>query len=205
MPISSPSGIWSSNSGSTLAGSLEPVALAGAQSTSRFSGPSARRQGIWTVSVFCRRHKVVSSGTAQSRVRQLQQAGHHPSRLPRRHCRSDQWRNNGNQLEQDLDRQTELDRCIQEHRWAARAPVMRRKPGHVLVQPDQQRTAPPQRRSVAGPVRRAVAGRGWLAHAPRLTAWIHDVNPPPTELCNMCNRPLRKRDLRSCCWRVTGC
>ena len=27
-------------------------------STSRFSGPSARRQGIWTASVFCRRHRV---------------------------------------------------------------------------------------------------------------------------------------------------
>lgn len=42
----------------------------------------------------------------------FQQAGNHPSRLSGRHCRSDQWRSNGNQLEQDLDRQTELDRRI---------------------------------------------------------------------------------------------
>ena len=41
-----------------LAGSLEPVALTGSLSTSRFSGPSVRRQGIWTTSVFCLRHSV---------------------------------------------------------------------------------------------------------------------------------------------------
>lgn len=73
--------------------------------------------------------------SAQSRVvrhspvqaRQRQQAGHHAGRLPQR------------QLEQDLDRQTELDRRIGEYRWSARAPVMRRKPGHLFVQPYQQR------------------------------------------------------------------
>ena len=42
-----------------LAGSLEPVALTGSLSTSRLRGPSTRRQGIWTATVFCRRHKVV--------------------------------------------------------------------------------------------------------------------------------------------------
>jgi hypothetical protein len=36
-------------------------------STSRLSGPSARRYGIWTASVFCRRHIVKNSGTVQSR------------------------------------------------------------------------------------------------------------------------------------------
>jgi hypothetical protein len=58
-------------------------------------------------------------------VRHLQQARHHACRLPQA------------QLEQDLDHQTELDRYIGKHRRAAGAPVMRRKPGHVLVQPDQ--------------------------------------------------------------------
>jgi len=56
-------------------------------------------------------------------ARHLQQAGNHPSRLPQR------------QFEQDLDRQAELDRGIREHRRAAWAPVMRRKPGHLFVQP----------------------------------------------------------------------
>ena len=51
---------------------------------------------------------------------------------------------------------------------------MRRAPGHVLVDPDQQRPPLAQRRVVAGPVRRAIAGGRWLAHAARLTAWIRE-------------------------------
>ena len=62
------------------------------------------------------------------------------------------------QLEQDLDGQTELDRCIREDRRATGAAIMRREPGHLLVQPDQQRSALAQRSRVAGPVRRAIAG-----------------------------------------------
>ena len=61
---------------------------------------------------------------------------------------------------------------------------MRREPSHLLVQPNQQRPALAQRRSVAGPVRRSVTGGEWFAHAPRLTAWIHNVNPRRSELCN---------------------
>ena len=49
-----------------LAGSLEPVALPGSMSTSRFSGPGARRLGICTVMVFSRRLRVEKSGTGQS-------------------------------------------------------------------------------------------------------------------------------------------
>ncbi len=62
-------------------------------------------------------------------------AGHHALGLSRRHCRSDQWRSNGDQLEQGLDRQAELDRGIGEHRRTSRSAVMQRKPGHLLVQP----------------------------------------------------------------------
>jgi len=111
-------------------------------------------------------------GHGPVKVRHPQQAGHHSSRLPQR------------QFEQDLDGQTELDRGIREHRRATGAAVMRREPGHLLVQPDQQRAPLAQRRRVAGPVRRAIAGGCWLAHAVCLTAWIHDVNPPRSELCN---------------------
>ena len=70
---------------------------------------------------------------------------------------------------------------------------MWRKPGHVLVQPDQQGSALAQRRRVTGPIRRAVAGGGWLAHATRLTAWIRDVNPWETGFCNNALR-IREND-----------
>ena len=114
--------------------------------------------------------RIVRNGPVQAR--HLQKAGHHPGRLPKR------------QLEQHLDGQTELDRRIGEYRRATGLAVMRREPGHLLVQPDQQRSALAQGGSVAGPVRRAVAGGCRLAHAGRLTARIHDVNPPRSEFCN---------------------
>ena len=114
--------------------------------------------------------RTVRHGPVQ--VRQLQQAGNDLCRLPAR------------RLEQNLDRQTELDCCVQERSRPTGTAIMRREPGHVLVQPDQQRTAPAKRGSVTGPVCRAVAGGGWLAHATRLTAWIHVVNPRQAVLCN---------------------
>ena len=55
----------------------------------------------------------------------------------------------------------------------------------------------------AGEFGRANSGCG-SAHAPQLPRWIHEMNPS-CDLCNMCNRPVRKRDLRSCFWRVIGC
>ena len=115
-------------------------------STSRFSGPSARRYRIWTAQRLLpsAQRRVIRDRPVQ--VRQLQKAGNHPGRLPER------------QLEKNLDRQTKLDCRIGEHRWSAGAAVMRCEPGHRLVQPDQQRTAFAQRRRVAGPVPGAVAG-----------------------------------------------
>ena len=96
---------------------------------------------------------------------QTQEARDHPGCLPER------------QLEQNLERQAELDRGIRKDRRASWASLMRRVPGHLLVQPDQQRPALPERIVVGGPVCRAVAGGLGLAHAARLTAWIPDVNP----------------------------
>ena len=54
----------------------------------------------------------------------LQQAGHHPGRLP-------EW-----QLEKDPDGQAEPERRIRKHRRTTGAAVRRRGPGHLLVQPD---------------------------------------------------------------------
>jgi hypothetical protein len=88
--------------------------------------------------------RVIQHGPVQTR--HLHQAGHHPGGLPER------------QLEQDLNRQAEPDRRITEHRRSTGLAVRRRKPGHPLVQPDQQRSALAQRRCVVGPVRRAVTG-----------------------------------------------
>ncbi len=65
---------------------------------------------------------------------------------------------------------------------------MRREPGHIRIQPDQQRPALSQRSIVVRPVGRAVAGGVRLAHAIRLTAWIRDVNPLPPEFCNNASR-----------------
>lgn len=61
---------------------------------------------------------------------------------------------------------------------------MRRVPGHLSVQPDQQRPALAQGGVVVTPVRRAVAGRLGLTHAARLTKWIPDLNPARREFCN---------------------
>gem|GEM_PF-1515539 len=94
-----------------------------------------------------------------------QQTGDHPGGLPER------------ELKQHLYRQAELDSRIRKDRRAPLTALMRRVPGHLLVQPDQQRPALPERIVVGGPVRRAVAGGLGLAHAARLTAWIPDVNP----------------------------
>ncbi len=88
------------------------------------------------------------------------------------------------QLEQNLERQAELDRGIRKDRRAPWASLMRHVPDHLLVQPDQQRPALPERIVVGGPVCRAVAGGLGLAHAARLTAWIPDVNPSSAEFCN---------------------
>ena len=71
--------------------------------------------GDLAASVFCRRHRVVSSGTARSRFAKRSR----PATLPVVCLKR--------QFEQDLDR-----------RRPTGAAVMRREPGHLLVQPDQQ-------------------------------------------------------------------
>ena len=116
--------------------------------------------------------------------REPQQTGEHPGALSER------------QLEQHLDRQAELDRRIREHRRASRPAFMRRVPGHLLVQPDQQRPAVAERSVVGGPVRRAVTGGLVLAHATRLTAWIRDVNPSRPEFCNNATQGREQPDRR---------
>lgn len=87
----------------------------------------------------------------------LQDAGHHARSLP-------EW-----QSKEHLHHQAELDRRIGKYRRAAATPHRVRQPHHVLVQPDQQRAAPPQGLVVRLPVRRAVARSLRFAHAEALT------------------------------------
>ena len=94
--------------------------------------------------------------------RHLQQAGHNIIRLP------------PGQHEQDLGRKTESRRGIREHDSTLGTAAMRRKPSHPHVQLDQRLAA----------ARRATADGGWLARAPRLTTWIHVMNPPRDDLFN---------------------
>lgn len=125
---------------------------------------------------------VIGNGPVQPR--QAQETGNHSGGLPER------------QLEEHLDRKAELDRRAREDRRAPRSALMRREPGHLLVQPDQQRAALLQRRIVAGPVRRAVAGGFWFRHTDHLTAWIREVNPAWAEFCNNAAYEATGRDRR---------
>ena len=61
---------------------------------------------------------------------------------------------------------------------------MQREPGHILVQPDQQRPALSERGIVVRPVGRAEASGVRLAHAILLTACIRVVNPLHLDFCN---------------------
>lgn len=113
--------------------------------------------------------RVVRNGPVQPG--QAQQAGDHSCGLPER------------QLEQHLDRQAELDRRVRKDGRTPWAPLMRRMPSHLFVQPDQQRSTHAERSVVVEPVRSAVADGSGFTHADRLTAWIRDVNPLLPKFC----------------------
>ncbi len=94
---------------------------------------------------------------------QAQQAGDHPCGLPER------------QLDQPL---------VDKQNWIAAFEKTGGRPwrpscvpSHLLVPPDQQRPAPPERVVAGRPVRHEAAGGLGLAHAARLTAAIPDANP----------------------------
>ncbi len=90
---------------------------------------------------------------------------HHPGRLSER------------KAEQNLHHEAKLKGRIAEDRRPAVPPGLGAAPRHVLVEPDQQRTALLQRLVVARPRRRAVAGGFRLAHPSPLSPWIGHVNP----------------------------
>ena len=100
--------------------------------------------------------RVVRYRPVQSR--HPQQADHHSRRLPQR------------QLEQDLERETELDGAFGENRGTPRPSFVWREPRHLPVQPDQQGATLAQRGAIGGPVRRAVAGRHRLRHVAHLSS-----------------------------------
>lgn len=143
-------------------------------STSRFSGPGARRLGIQTVMVCCRRLSVEKSGTGQSSLASCTMLPTIPvvcqSGSPNRTFTIKQdWtaaslNTGGGPLPPGL--------------WGA--------PDHVLVQPDQQRPAPPACIVVGLSVRRAVAGEVRPGHANSPTRWDTNVNPCPAKCFATC-------------------
>lgn len=141
---------------------------------------------------------VKKSGRDFHRIEVLAQAQRKP--MVRPHGRRDDGPRETEALQARLGNSADYDRwlCGQPGRVNDKtkprgAAVRRREHGHALVQRDQQRPALAERRCVAGPVRSAVTGGRWLAHAARLTAWIHDVNPKWSEFCN--NAPLAQLSL----------
>lgn len=127
--------------------------------------------------------RIIRHGPVQ--IRQRRQNGHHPASPWSLGPVAFPWFDlPQGQLEQQLDGQAKPDRRVREHRGAAKAAVMRREPGHVLVQPDQRGPALAERGSVARPVRPAVAGGCRVAHTAGLTAWNHIVTTRRTEFCN---------------------
>lgn len=93
--------------------------------------------------------RVVRHGPIQPR--KLQERLHHADGLAKR------------QLEQDLDREAEMDRHVGEDHGSAHPARRLRKPLHLGIDQHQHRTAPLKRAVVLRPVGGTVAGRLWLA------------------------------------------
>ena len=58
-----------------------------------------------------------------------------------------------------------------------------RRPRHVGIKPERQRTTALERLVVLGPVQGLVGRSVWSAHPPQRSRWIHKMNPP-RDLCN---------------------
>ncbi len=145
--------------------SPSPSDLMPVLSMRRFSGPLLPRNGRLTFGVFCLRHKVLKSGTAQSSPTSRSRLSTNPVRLPKRHP------------EQHLQGQTGLDRRIAELRVPAAFASRSRCPDHLRIKPDRQRSTLPQAVIARRPVRGLILRRGPAAHALQLSRWIHNMNP----------------------------
>lgn len=112
--------------------SPSPSDLRPVLSIKRFSGPGLPRDGWLTFSVLWRRHRVLNPGTARQPGRP-QQALNETRGLPER------------QTKQNLQGQAGLDRCIAEIMLTRSLARWRRRPGHLRIKPNRQRSALLQR------------------------------------------------------------
>ena len=127
------------------------------------------------------------------RAREPRQARRDAGRLPRRHRRSDRWRDDGNQPEEDLDRQARLHRGVGDGLLPAAPAPRRRMPGQARVGPDRRRPAPAQRRVVGRPVQGAVASGRLLEPAIQPGRRTRDADPEKPA----CNEAGSRRHLPS--------
>ena len=100
-------------------------------------------------------------------------------------------------------REARLDSGIAVGLLAATPACRRGIPAHLGVKPDRQRAPALECFIVGWPVP-GLVGRGYgSAHASQLPPWIREMNPS-RDLCNMCNRPKRKRDFEADLGALSG-
>jgi len=95
-----------------------------------------------------------------------------PQKACNKACCLPQWHS-----EQHFLRRTSLDRGIAELLLPTTLAGRRRHPDHLWIKPDRERSTPPLAVIVGRPVSRLVFRTGPATHNPRLSYWIHAVNP----------------------------
>lgn len=78
---------------------------------------------------------------------------------------------------QHLHREASLDRRIAEASLPTAPAAGRRRPNHLRIKPDRQRSALLQCINAGRPSHRLVYRRGPTASAPQLSRWFHEMNP----------------------------
>ena len=102
---------------------------------------------------------------------QAKQALDEASRLPKRHA------------EKDLHRQAGLQGSAAVDGLPTPLAGRLRRPCHARIKPDRQRSAALERLVIRGPVQGLVPWGVRSAHPPKLSRWIHKMNPS-RDLCN---------------------
>ncbi len=115
-----------------------------------------------------------------------EQAFPEPCRLPRRHCRLDQWRDNVDHAGQHPHRPAGLDGCVTVIGRPTPLAGRRGLPGHGGIKPDRQRAPALERFITCGPVPGLAGGGCRSAHAAQLPRRVHKMTPS----CDLCDRAL---------------
>ncbi len=119
---------------------------------------------------------------------QAKQALDEACRLPQRHA------------ENDLHRQASLDGSVAVDGLSPTLACRLRRPLHVRIEPDRQRSATLERLVIRGPAQGLVGRCLRSAHTPKLSRWIHKMNPSR----DLRNRADARDQSASCLGWVTG-